>query len=61
MEQDPVRNYWFEQAAEAEIRSEELRGELDAQLARRAYALSILGMVEKPVYVRKHESAEDLW
>lgn len=37
--------YWRGEAAEAEIRSEELQIALNYEMARRAYALSMLGMI----------------
>lgn len=37
--------YWHEEAASAEVRTEELQAELEYQLARRAYALTMLGML----------------
>lgn len=45
------RGYWFREAAEAEIRREELLAELEATIARRAFCLTQLGFypdVEDP-------------
>lgn len=39
------KTYWHEEAAIAEVRTEELEAELKYQIARRAYALTMLGML----------------